>query len=212
MDVGCQHPRRGSNTFGLYKMGWSGILIDLEESKVVANKLARKRDKVILAAVSDKEELLNIYSDKKYSTNTTIKMPNNNDKMQIIGKIKTQTLSKILIQNCFPEKFELLCIDVEGADFEVLKGLNLNLYKPEIICIENWKADSGIDGVINSDIHNYLVIHGYVLIALSGFSTMVVSSSKCNIEFNRMKYRFPISLEIKRVFRQEEFSWALPVQ
>jgi len=40
----------------------------------------------------------------------------------------------------------------------------------------------------------------------------VVSSSKCNIGFNRMKYRFPISLEIKRVFRQEEFSWALPAQ
>jgi hypothetical protein len=41
---------------------------------------------------------------------------------------------------------------------------------------------------------------------------LVVSSSKCNIGFNRMKYRFPISLEIKRVFRQEEFSWALPAQ
>jgi hypothetical protein len=33
VDVGCHHPRRGSNTYGLYKKGSSGILIDLEKPK-----------------------------------------------------------------------------------------------------------------------------------------------------------------------------------
>jgi hypothetical protein len=72
VDVGCHHPKRGSNTYGLYKKGWTGILIDLEMSKVKANELARTRDKVILAAVSDREEFVEIYSNGKFSTNTTI--------------------------------------------------------------------------------------------------------------------------------------------
>jgi FkbM family methyltransferase len=172
VDVGCHHPRRGSNTYGLYKRGWSGILIDLEECKVEANKLARRRDQVILAAVSDREEWLDIYSDKKYSTNTTIKRQNNQDGKLLIGKIKTQTLSKILEKNHFPTQFELLSIDVEGVDFEVLKGLNLRTYQPKVICIENWSAQSSIDEVLASETHQYLTNQNYQLVALTGLSTI----------------------------------------
>lgn len=172
VDVGCHHPRRGSNTYGLYKKGWSGILIDLEECKVKANQMARRRDQVVLAAVSDKEEWLDIYSDKKYSTNTTIKRQDDRDGKSLIGRIKTQTLTKILEENNFPTQFELLSIDVEGVDFEVLKGLDLKIYQPEIICIENWKALSGIDSILASETHQYLIKQNYQLIALTGLSTI----------------------------------------
>jgi FkbM family methyltransferase len=172
VDVGCHHPRRGSNTYGLYKKGWSGILIDLEECKVKANQMARRRDQVVLAAVSDKEEWLDIYSDKKYSTNTTIKRQDDQDGKSLIGRIKTQTLTKILEENHFPTQFELLSIDVEGVDFEVLKGLDLKIYKPEIICIENWKALSGVDAILGSETHQYLIKQNYQLIALTGLSTI----------------------------------------
>jgi FkbM family methyltransferase len=172
VDVGCHHPRRGSNTYGLYKKGWSGILIDLEECKVRANRLARRRDQVILAAVSDREEWLDIYSDKKYSTNTTIKQQDNRDGKSLIGTIKTQTLSNILKENHFPTKFELLSIDVEGVDFEVLNGLDLNIYQPEIICIENWKALSGVDALLGSETHQHLINQDFSLVALTGLSTI----------------------------------------
>ncbi len=95
VDVGCHHPRRGSNTYGLYQKGWSGILIDLEKVKVLANQLIRMRDKVILAAVSDSEEWLEVFSDKAYSTNTTIKKNCSNINEQSIGQVKTQTLTNI---------------------------------------------------------------------------------------------------------------------
>jgi FkbM family methyltransferase len=172
VDVGCHHPRRGSNTYGLYKKGWSGILIDLEECKVKANQLARRRDQVILAAVSDQEEWLDIYSDKNYSTNTTIKRQDDQDGKSLIGRIQTQTLTKILEDNHFPTQFELLSIDVEGVDFEVLKGLDLKTYQPEIICIENWNALSGIDGILSSETHQYLIKQSYHLVALTGLSTI----------------------------------------
>lgn len=172
VDVGCHHPRRGSNTYGLYKRGWSGILIDLEECKVKANQMARRRDQIVLAAVSDKEEWLDIYSDKNYSTNTTIKRQDDQDGKSLIGRIKTQTLTKILKENHFPTQFELLSIDVEGVDFEVLKGLDLKVYRPEIICIENWKALCGLDMLLASETHQYLRQQQYQLVALTGLSTI----------------------------------------
>jgi FkbM family methyltransferase len=172
VDVGCHHPRRGSNTYGLYRKGWSGILIDLEKTKVLANQLSRRRDKVILAAVSDTEEWMEIFSDKSYSTNTTIKKNQNSTNEQSIGHIKTQTLTNILNEQNFQKKFELLSIDVEGVDLQVLKGLDLKCYQPQIICIENWNSKDGVSAILNSEIHQYLNNQRYELVAFSGLSTI----------------------------------------
>ena len=172
VDVGCHHPRRGSNTYGLYKKGWSGILIDLEKTKVMANQLIRRKDKVILAAVSDTEEWMEIFSDKTYSTNTTIKKNKNSTNEHSIGHIKTQTLTNILNEQNFQKKFELLSIDVEGVDLQVLKGLDLVSYQPQIICIENWNSKYGISGILNSEIHQYLNRKNYELVSFSGLSTI----------------------------------------
>ncbi len=172
VDVGCHHPRRGSNTYGLYRKGWSGILIDLEKTKVLANQLSRRKDKVILAAVSDTEEWMEIFSDKSYSTNTTIKKNQDSINEQSIGHIKTQTLTNILNEENFQKKFELLSIDVEGVDLQVLKGLDLKCYQPQIICIENWNSKDGISAILNSEIHQYLNDQSYELVAFSGLSTI----------------------------------------
>ena len=72
VDVGCHHPRRGSNTFGFYKAGWCGILIDMEEDKVRVAQMARKRDVVVQSAISGRAETLNIHSPGEFLTNATI--------------------------------------------------------------------------------------------------------------------------------------------
>lgn len=172
VDVGCHHPRRGSNTYGLYRKGWSGILIDLEKTKVLANQLSRRRDKVMLAAVSDTEEWMEIFSDKAYSTNTSIRKNQISNNEQSIGHIKTQTLTNILNEQNFQKKFELLSIDVEGVDLQVLKGLDLKFYQPQIICIENWNSKDGVLAILNSEIHQYLNDQSYELMAFSGLSTI----------------------------------------
>ncbi len=178
VDVGCHHPRRGSNTFLLYQKNWSGLLVDLEKEKVLACKLARPRDKVILAAVSDKEELVDIYSPKKFSTNTTINVNGvvNKDRYVKIGEIQTRTLNSILEENKAPKNFALLSIDVEGVDFQVLKSINLNEYRPYVICIECWESSNGIAAIIAGDIYQHLIKQGYELKAWLGLSTIFVRS------------------------------------
>lgn len=178
VDVGCHHPRRGSNTYLLYRQKWHGLLIDLEVEKVLACRLSRPRDKVVLAAVSDEEQLVEIHSPKKFSTNTTIKLAglSNQEGYKKVGEIRTKTLNKILDENNVPKNFGLLSIDVEGVDFEVLKSINLRDYKPRVICIECWESDQGINAIIKGPIYQHLINQGYEMKSWLGLSAIFVRS------------------------------------
>ena len=49
IDVGCYHPKKFSNTYRLYKKGWSGINIDMEEDKISLFNMVRPRDINVLS-------------------------------------------------------------------------------------------------------------------------------------------------------------------
>ena len=176
VDVGCHHPRRGSNTYGFYKSGWRGVLIDMEEDKVRAAKLARRRDMVVQAAVSDRVENVDIYSPGDFSTNATIDVEAaaHHPEYRRLHQVKTETLTEILERCDCPSQFDFLNIDCEGNDFRVLKGLALDRYAPKVICIEIWESKQGLDGLMTSDIHQYLQAHEYELRSWAIFSAIYV--------------------------------------
>ena len=176
VDVGCHHPRRGSNTYGFYKSGWRGVLIDMEDDKVRVAKLARRRDIVVQAAVSDRVENVDIYSPGDFSTNATIdaEAAAHHPEYQCLHQIETETLTDVLERCDCPSEFDFLNIDCEGNDFRVLKGLVLDRYAPKVICIEIWESKQGLDGLMASDIHQHLHAHEYELRSWSIFSAIYV--------------------------------------
>lgn len=174
VDVGCHHPRRGSNTYGLYRKGWHGLLIDLEEEKVLACRLRRRRDKAVVAAVSDQEREVSIYSPGEFSTNATIALSSVSSPhgYRPIGRLHTTTLTDLLDKYQAPRDFALLSVDVEGADHEVIKGLDFDRYTPRVICVENWESTRGIEAVLASAMHRLLVEKRYCLTGWAGLSTI----------------------------------------
>ncbi|MCP9438569.1 MAG: FkbM family methyltransferase [Nitrospira sp.] len=174
VDVGCHHPRRGSNTYGLYRKGWRGLLIDVEEVKVLACRLRRRRDKAVVAAVSDQEQEVSIYSPGEFSTNTTITLSSVSSPhgYRPIGRLHTTTLTNLLDKYQAPRDFALLSVDVEGADHEVIKGLDFDRYTPRVICVENWESARGIEAVLASATHRLLVDKRYRLTGWAGLSTI----------------------------------------
>ena len=54
IDVGCNHPFIGNNTFKLFKKGWSGINIDLDYTFIDSFNFYRPKDYNIQIGVSDK--------------------------------------------------------------------------------------------------------------------------------------------------------------
>ncbi len=140
VDAGCYHPIHLSNTYLLYKKNWSGINIDISEFSIKLFNFMRPDDVNINSAVSDSEDEISYYYQKKLSQLSTIKKEISTQRMQGFikeKKIKSFKLNTIINNSKFKGKqIDFLNIDIEGADFEALKSLNFETYKPKIVCIE----------------------------------------------------------------------------
>ena len=140
IDVGCYHPLHRNNTFLLYKKGWHGINIDIHSFSIDLFNHLRPKDLNYNFAVSNNNQILNMYFQKELSQLSTIEYDQAKKVFQ--GPIKQKkiqafTLDKILnMSNIEINKIDFLDIDVEGADLKVLKGLSFERFKPELICVE----------------------------------------------------------------------------
>ena len=155
VDAGCYHPLHLSNTYLLYKRSWTGINIDISEFSIKLFNYLRPNDVNINSAVSNMEKEISFYYQKKLSQLSTIKKAISNERMQgniKEKKIKSLKLNSILNQSKFKNRqIDFLNIDVEGADFEVLKSLDFTIYEPKIICIEIMEKN-----IFESEIYNFL--------------------------------------------------------
>ena len=167
IDVGCNHPIKNSNTFLLYRKGWSGITIDFNEKLMTLHKEERKGDMQKIAAISDISEAAKIYEFSENEINTINKdffdkMETQKEVISDSKIINTLTLNEIIQENeVF--KIDLLCIDVEGHDFNVLKSIDLIKYRPKLIVVE--MLDSyDFTNLSESEIYNYLKKYNYKLV------------------------------------------------
>ena len=140
VDVGAHHPIQRNNTNLLFKRGWGGINIDVNEFSVDLFNYLRPKDINLQTAISDKDGHIIFYFQKNFSQlNTTDKNIakehfNNNFKEKIV---QCQSIKTILDGSKFKnKKIDFLNIDVEGAEMKVLSTLNFSIYDPQVICIE----------------------------------------------------------------------------
>ena len=72
VDLGAFHPMRLSNTYLLYKKGWNGINIDIHSFSIDLFNYLRPNDINFNMAVSNKNEDIDMYFQKKLSQLSTI--------------------------------------------------------------------------------------------------------------------------------------------
>ena len=72
VDIGCYHPLQGNNTYLLYKRGWKGLNIDINELSIELFKIKRPEDINLKIAVSDKSEKVDYYFRRKINMLNTI--------------------------------------------------------------------------------------------------------------------------------------------
>lgn len=168
VDVGCNHPTKNSNTFALYKAGWTGICIDANPSLVAQFKRLRPRDVSICAAISDEERevvFTDFVNDAVSSLDTEyVDSWKGNTAIARQRIVTTRTLSAVLNEIGSPRVFDLLSIDVEGHDANVLRSIDLDVYHPQVIVVEMHGFD--INRPHESAIYRYLAARNY---RLAGF-------------------------------------------
>ncbi len=163
VDVGCFHPIDRNNTYLLYLNNWRGINIDISQFSIDLFNFLRPDDHNLKCAVSEKEEIVKIFFQKELSQLSTI--DEKQAKKVFQGNIKSKeiqayTLDQLLEKSIYHDReIDLLDIDVEGADFRVLLGLNFEKYKPKLICVEINNKN-----IKDDNIYKFLTNKGYVLI------------------------------------------------
>jgi hypothetical protein len=173
LDIGCYHPIKYSNTALLYNKGWQGMNIDMNQTSIDLFNILRKKDINICAAISNENKEAIQYLDhsfspintlvKKFSDTASKKISFNNHSEKKIYTYKFNQIAQE--QEIKTKQIDFLNIDAEAHDFEVLEGIDLNIYKIKLICIEMLDFKNTID---EKKFKDYLNKYNYNLIKIIG--------------------------------------------
>ena len=148
VDIGAHHPFRFSNTFLLYKNGWSGLVLDASENTIKMFKRWRPRDICLNVGVGQRKEKLDYFEFEDSALNTFDReladQYVNLHKHPIVSKkkIKLTTLSDIFSKYANGKQIDILNIDIEEFDLKALRSNNWRLFRPKIIIDECLKSKS----------------------------------------------------------------------
>ena len=170
IDVGCHLPLLNNNTLLLYKRGWTGINIDLDYNVIDTFNFLRNKDTNIQACISHNEEQKELFFFHSRSAKNTLNQQRGHGAREVL-KVQTKTLNTIIQNSTYADKeIDFLSLDVEGSELDVLKGFDIDKYKPKIIVSEfipaniNEFYEVNINDIINSDLYIYLTNKNYKLI------------------------------------------------
>lgn len=142
VDVGANDPKRLNNSYYFYKRGWRGINIEPDPKCFEKIEKQRPEDINLNIGISDKGGNLDCYFFFPSLLNTFSKKEadqyiSEGYELQEIKKIEVKKLEDVL-DKYLPEKvrIDILCIDTEGYDLNVLKGMDIEKFKPKFICVE----------------------------------------------------------------------------
>ena len=179
IDIGCNHPIKFNNTYLLYKRGWRGLNIDLDQTSINEFNKIRNFDFNVKALVSNSSnEIKKIYYYHKRSAINTvseklIKHRNSKDEDYKIIEEKTKTLEEIINNSPLKDKnIDLLSIDVENHEYEVLKNFNFKKHNINVIVTEIHDLDQtkleiynqNIEKILDNELYKLLILNGYKLI------------------------------------------------
>ena len=171
LDIGCFNPLLWNNTYLLYKRGWSGINIDIQKINIDLFNVARPNDINICCALYDKKRILNLYNLKGENNSAVVTIDKSHAKKMkflfnkkiIKKKIQTTTFFEMIKnRNIKINNIDFLSIDTEGSDFNILKSINIQKYKPKLICIEilQFTKQSNKNKILNYlKLNHYKFIH-----------------------------------------------------
>lgn len=145
IDVGACHPVEGSITKHFYDAGWNGINVEPVNANFRLLTAERTRDINLGVAAGEADGEVSFFS-MWSSGNSTMKQEIA-DRFRASSMPMTETrvvvrsLNSICIEHN-PPTIDFLKIDVEGAELEVLKGIDLERFRPRVLIVEATEPNS----------------------------------------------------------------------
>ena len=172
LDIGAAHPFHLSNTYLFYRYGAKGVLVEPDPDQVTVLREKRPLDTIVSAGISfdTQKGHARLYQMNLPFFNTfsatqaayVLESSKGWSPEHQLALIKEVDVPMIPINEIIEEYMggvapDYLSIDVEGHDLDVLKSLDLERFKPKIICIEPSNKTYIFDEI--------LIPYGYSLMA-----------------------------------------------
>jgi FkbM family methyltransferase len=160
VDVGAFDPVISSNTLLLFKRGWSGVNIDVDEQKIERFRRARPRDWNLACGVSKASGRKQF---AHYAAVNMTRLITETDEHSVLGdppletfEADTKPLQVIMEDSPFRgRQIDFLNIDCEGSDLEVLQSLDFAIHQPRVVAVEV------LDMPAERDICAFMRLKGY---------------------------------------------------
>lgn len=173
VDVGSNHPVRQSNTYRLYLRGWRGVLIDANAELVSMCERLRPRDRAVCAVISDRAGQRHFRFPRETRLAGFVRVDEVGNHADVV--VEPRTLTDVLSEVGFPERFGVLCIDCEGSDDEVVRSLDFSRFRPRVIVCEQPQPD--LQSVVDDPLVATLVREGYRAAAFDGMNVYYVEAA-----------------------------------
>lgn len=188
-DIGANAPWKFSNTAKFYlknKRNHTGVLV--EPDPVLASILKRKRSKdiVVNKGVKSGEESANVLEFYQMSSNTlntfSYKEAQYYETLgyQINNKLDIEVIdiNELLVQYFDNKVIHFLSVDVEGLDYEILKTMDFEKFRPVCICVETINFVPNGMAIKDNKIVDLLVNNGYFEYAFTGINSIFVDRDR----------------------------------
>ena len=187
IDIGAHYPIEGSNTFGFYLNGWSGICIDPLPELKRKYSFWRPRDKFIRAGISSGlSQNLDFYYYKNITDNSTFSSERVEVLKSIYGRVpssvyptQTLTIKSICEKYLIGDPIHLINIDVEGMELEIVKQVFSEGLSPWVLCIE--EISKTAESVPEGEIYSILKENGYIFAARTFLTSIYVKKESIHM-------------------------------
>jgi len=187
IDIGCYHPEFESITKIFYDEGWKGINVDPSTSAIGLFCVDRPRDINILAFACDHDGRSVDFFEVE-GTGRSTGLVDYRDLAIIDGytvngtRARTVTINTLLLDLSVKE-IHFLKIDAEGAEYAVLRGIDLSIYRPKVILFEAVDPIGGL-AVDSSCIQSLLKEAAYHKVFFDGVNEYWCSDESSDLDIH----------------------------
>ena len=181
VDCGAGHPKYDSVTKLFSQFGWTGINIEPLDEEFTLLTQDRPLDVNIQCLLGEQEGIGSIFAgpaENRGSSTTDPKLVERyaKDFGQTFheSQVPVRTLRDILRDDQFPA-IDFLKIDVEGAEVEVLRGIDLFTCKPKILVIEATQPNS--NELVHELWEDRVLSSGYICALFDGLNRFYVQTN-----------------------------------
>ncbi len=149
LDIGAGEPKRLSNTYLLYLLGASGVLIEPDPDQASALRAARPRDTVVNVGIAFDERrraslmrmqsrVFNTFLSHQADTVIAASSGWEANPQRVVDSIDVAMIpiDEAIERHCGGATPHFLSVDAEGCDFAIIASLDLTRFCPNVICVE----------------------------------------------------------------------------